>query len=270
MKKILLVAAGSLLISASSFAQDSDSNKKVRVGLRVAGQPSWFKSNDNNTTKSATGFGFGFGLQTEFRLTSNLYFLTGIGGDFENGKIKYRQDLPNNYSTVYYLDSGNSLVYPKDFTGSGSNKAYFLKERQLKTSYVTIPIALKMITNEYSGFKYFGVFGGELAYRIKALANDVVNESTNLTTDVTISKLNVNQDASLIPLRVGMNVGAGVEYRIAGSTSVFLSVNYFRGFTNTMRKESKYVVYAYDSQGYHYIKQSLFANAIRINVGILF
>jgi len=72
-----------------------------------------------------------------------------------------------------------------------------------------------------------------------------------------------------------MNVGLGTQYRFSGSTSVFLSVNYFHSFTNLMRKESKYMSYKInrDSNGdltYFNVKQNLFMNAVRINVGILF
>lgn len=282
MRKILLAASTLLLVSQSVLAQSSDDfDKKFRFGLRVAGQPTWLSSNDNNTTKTGTGFGFGFGLVTEFKLSDIIHFSTGIGGDFESGKLSYRQSPGAGYSPGYMLDNDGNLVEAKNGISpqayyTNGNKAYQLNSRKLKTTYVTIPLTLKMLTKELSGFRYFGQFGGDLGIRVKAKADDDVvlisGPNEVLTTN---SNLNVAPDASLVPLRFGLDVGAGAEYRLAGTTSIFLSVNYFRSFTNTMRKDSKYVATdaSLDSSGnliFTHLKQGIFANAIRINIGVLF
>jgi len=288
MKKILLLVSSTLLLANSFFAQESDDDKKFRLGLKVAAQPTWFSSKDNNTTKSSTGFGFGFGLAMEFRLTKTAYFVTGIGGDFESGGIKYKYEplAATPYAIGYTLNGSNELNEIKDgmqatnIVQAGDVAYNGIIERKIKTTHVTIPLALKMMTKEIGGFKYFGVFGGEIGVRIKARATDKYTSSTTYGSNVnngagTNTNININKDGSLIPLRVGMNVGLGAEYRLSGSTSAFLSINYFRSFTNLMKKESKYM--AYDSKSYSdgtvtfsFVKQNLLMNAIRINVGILF
>lgn len=287
MKKILLLVSSTLLLANTFLAQeDTDDDKKFRLGLKVAGQPTWFSSNESSTTKLGTGFGFGFGLAMEFRLSKTAYFVTGIGGDFENASIKYKYDPLSltPYSTGYITDASGNFKELKDGTNisdliqPGDNLYSGITERKIKTTHVTIPLALKMMTKEIAGFKYFGMFGGEIGVRIKARATDKYTylTSNNGTTGTgSISNVNINKDGSLIPIRVGMNIGLGAEYRLSGSTSVFFSVNYFHSFTNLMRKESKYMVYDYntDSGGvmtFFRQKQGLFMNAIRINVGILF
>ena len=90
MKKILLLVSSTVLLANSFLAQESDDDKKFRLGLKVAGQPTWFSSNEGSAAKLNTGFGFGFGLALEFRLSKTAYFVTGIGGDFENASIKYK------------------------------------------------------------------------------------------------------------------------------------------------------------------------------------
>jgi outer membrane protein with beta-barrel domain len=281
MRKFLLAASGILMITQSVIAQDSDNfDKKFRFGLRVAAQPTWLSSTDNTTTKNGTGFGFGFGLVTEFKLSDIVHFSTGIGGDFETGKIKYKQDIPGGYAPGYVLNSSGELRTPDDAkkNPAASDKSYLLNSRTLHTTYVTIPITLKLLTKEVSGFRYFGVFGGDLGIRVKAKADDDVstyNASATppfyTLTNTSVSNINVSKDATVVPLRFGLNVGAGAEYRISGSTSLFLSVNYFRSFTNTMRKESKYVTTGTDGNGNNiFLKQNLLANAVRINVGIMF
>lgn len=291
MKKILLLVSSTLLLANSFLAQESDDDKKFRLGLKVAGQPTWFSSNESGTTKLNTGFGFGFGLAMEFRLSKTAYFVTGIGGDFENGSVKYKYEptigtgYGTNYSNGYLVDNSGNLkelkdgVKLSDYIGTGDTYYDGITERKIKTTHVTIPLALKMMTKEIGGFKYFGMFGGEIGVRVKARATDKYTFATTnsgTTFGGTNSNLNINKDGSVVPIRVGMNVGLGAEYRLSGSTSVFLSINYFRSFTNLMRKESKYMVF--DSQYYSSTdeltffrsKQGLFMNAIRINVGFMF
>jgi hypothetical protein len=74
-----------------------------------------------------------------------------------------------------------------------------------------------------------------------------------------------------------MNLGLGTEYRIAGSTSLLISLNYFQAFTGLMRSDSRYITKGMDNMydpanGYSFAKlqQGLTAHAIRINVGFLF
>lgn len=289
MKKILLIVSSTLLLANSFLAQDSDDDKKFRLGLKVAAQPTWFSSKENSASKLGTGFGFGFGLVTEFRLSKTASFVTGIGGDFENGSIKYKLDTvsASPYSVGYFTNASGDLIELKDGVNANNvitlGDSYYsgITERKIKTTYVTIPVALKMMTKEIAGFKYFGMFGGEIGIRVKARATDKYAygfSTSNFSQPPhagTNSNLNINKDGSLIPIRVGMNVGLGAEYRLSGSTSAFISVNYFRSFTNLMRKESKYMVYDAntDSQGtmtWFRVKQNLLMNAIRINVGVMF
>jgi len=286
MKKILLLVSSTLLLANSFLAQDSDDDKKFRLGLKVAAQPTWFSSNESSTSKLNTGFGFGFGLVTEFRLGKTASFVTGIGGDFENGSVKYKYDplSLSPYSVGYVQDNSGNLKELKDGVNSDAvvvdGDTYYagITERKIKTTHVTIPLALKMMTKEIGGFKYFGMFGGEIGIRVKARATDKYTSSfssTGISAGGTNSNVNINKDGSLIPLRVGMNVGLGAEYRLSGSTSAFISVNYFRSFTNLMKRESKYMVYDSNTDSNNIMtffrqKQGLFMNAIRINVGVLF
>lgn len=289
MKKILLIVSSSLVLANSFLAQDADDDKKFRLGLKVAGQPTWFSSNQSGTSKLSTGFGFGFGLVTEFRLGKTASFVTGIGGDFENGSVKYKYEPStttnnNNYSVGYVMDNSGTLKELKDGVNQNDllvdGDTYYdgIIERKIKTTHVTIPIALKMMTKEISGFKYFGVFGGEVGVRVKARATDKYTRSyssTGIGAGSTNENVDIKKDGSLVPIRVGMNVGLGAEYRLSGSTSAFISINYFRSFTNLMRKDSKYMIYDtnVDSNGtttFFRVKQGLLMNAIRINVGVLF
>jgi hypothetical protein len=77
-----------------------------------------------------------------------------------------------------------------------------------------------------------------------------------------------------IPVRVGLNVGAGAEYRLAGTTSIFLSVNFVNSFISTIKATSVYNSTGYttvnNQSAFVYAAQKLNTNGIQINVGFLF
>ena len=264
-------------------------DKKFRFGLRVTPQPTWFSSNDNNNSPFGAKFGVGFGLNMEFRLSEIVALSTGVGGDFEGGSYSFKYDPANNYAVQYWQNSANEFVTPKnggvalDLANAG-NTGYLLKERSIKTTFITVPMILKLSTSEYGGMKYFGMFGIELAIRAKAVATDSYLESYkySATGVATItpappsqSNINIGTDASGFPGRVGLNAGLGFEYRLGGSTSFFMSFNYFRSFTNLLKNSSKYMIYNVDTTDpnrllYNYVKQNYIVNAVRINIGFLF
>ena len=158
---------------------------------------------------------------------------------------------------------------------NGTTTAHFLTSRQIHTTYVTIPLILKMKTKEISGFKYFVDFGANVGVLTSAKANDNtidISSTTGYTTTATHNGLSIYKDC--IPVRAGLNVGAGAEYRLAGTTSVFLSVNYVNSFIPTVKANSVYNATGVNGVGsnstFVYAAQSLKTNGIQINVGILF
>lgn len=279
--------------NSNTTAKEEEFDKKWRFGVRVTPQPTWFSSTDKNNKPFGSVFGFGFGLNVERRLSQVAGLLFGIGGDFEGAKYSFRNDGANLYTPAYFINnSTGEFVEPKENgKGDGSelfndkNTAYYLKERKVKTTHVTLPIILKLSTKEYSGMKYFVNFGTEIGIRVKNVATDSYLTSQTYSTNgvpnpskdspESIENINLgNSEGSIVPLRVGLNVGGGIEYRLGGSTSVFASVNYFRSFTNQMRNESNVMFYNYTvengTNSYQYVKQNYILQAIRINIGIMF
>lgn len=312
MKKFFYTSLACLALSGVALSQttpapttgdDGDFDKKFRFGLRVSPQPTWFKSGNGNTTKLKNGFGFGFGLIAEYKLSNIIRFSSGIGGDLESGSIKFRNEYnptspnANDYSVFYVINKDGELLEAKDgstpeqFGMQQGAKTYILKERKIKTTHVTVPITLKMLTNEYSGMRYFGQFGVDLGFRTAFKASDeysYVGSYVAPTGTVTAGSIKweaggsnstvpISKDGSVVPIRLGLNVGGGVEYRIAGSTSLFASINYFSAFTNLMRNDSKfaYTAVSYDAASnkytnFKFFEQALKMNSIRINLGVMF
>ena len=279
MKKLLYVfvltlLSGRVLAQEEVAQQMEEFDSRYRFGLRVTPQPTWFASGSKNDEPAGAILGFGFGLNLEYRFSDIASLLTGIGGDFEGGRYKVKYD-PGKYEVRYWLNEAGEFVAPKDQKGAGIT-GYHLKERKINTTFASIPVILKLSTREYNGMKYFGLFGGEIGVRIKATAEDTYYSYTSYPDSVlhigeyTDSDININEDAGLIPLRFGMNVGAGTEYRLGGSTSLFASICFFRNFTNFMEKESDFLVYKEESGDYLFVRPQLMLTGLRINLGIMF
>lgn len=312
MKKSLIILGGAMLMSFAALAQtttptpaespekkQADFDKKFRFGLKIAPQPTWLKSNNDNSKGSGVNFGFGFGLMFDIKLSDIIRFSTGIGGDFEGGYVTYKyvndvNDPTKNFSANMVVDKEGNMVEAKDGKVSSEyelvngNTQFILNDRKYKTTFVTVPVLLKMMTQEYSGLRYFFNFGGEIGVRAGIKADDTYSKglktvvsgtavSTSTVSELSAKGVDVSGDASLIPMRVGMNLGFGTEYRLGGSTALCVSVNYFQSFTNLMRKESKYITKGADntyngSSGWDFtpLNQGYFARAIRINIGLMF
>jgi hypothetical protein len=79
----------------------------------------------------------------------------------------------------------------------------------------------------------------------------------------------------IIPVNVALNVGLGFEYNVSGSTSLFVSVNYIRGFINQYTPSSSYIIDNMKTNinnkgGTPNSKQSALSDGVQINVGVLF
>ncbi len=291
MKNISILVSSIVLLANTMVAQDASSNdKNVRFGLRVTPTPTWLRSNDTKIVDNGGAkFGFGFGLQAEFKINSTASFVTGIGGDFLGGKQTYKlgQGYALNKDNTEYVDY-TEIDFNKNQQGiSSSNNAgynfYTISSRKVKASYVTIPVLLKLMTKDISGFKYFGAFGGNIAVQTKFKCEDELTElkfnSITNTYDegIKISVIDMKPKGDLIPVNVALNVGLGAEYNLSGSTSVFLSINYIRGFINLYQPTSDIMIdkmhQTINSNGAiapSASKQSAFSDGIQINVGVLF
>ena len=271
MKKILTLIAAVLCFSTVMNAQDGAEAKKFRFGFRVSPTPYWLRSDNIKAyTGNGSKFGFGIGLQVEFKLTDNVSFCSGLGWDFEGGKQKYISNATDTFA--YVMDATqapiqNSSVGPTTWAQTGV-KPYKVVDRLVKTSYVTIPLTLKMMTNEISGLKYYFLGGVNVGILTKAKAtDDVLNAYTNAASQIT--DIDIKSDCS--PIKVGLNVGGGAEYRIAGTTSLFVTVNYLRAFTNMYKTPSEYLfTQGYSNGTVNKAKQGAYGDGIQINLGVLF
>lgn len=219
MKKALFAIC--MLAAMALNAQDY---KKFRLGLSVAPNFGWIKSNDKEFTTDGARVGIGGGLVTEFYFSKNYGISTGLQIMNVGGQVQRNEP---------------GLVITRTF----------------KNQYVQLPFAIKMKTNDFSGFNVFGLFGISAEYCFRGLYNVDVNGGESNNNDAKADDLTRN-------LRLGLNVGLGTEYNIAGSTSLFLSLTYNNGIIGSQKKATNNILGITSPSGN--------LNYFAINLGVLF
>lgn len=228
-------------------SQDEADFKSFSFGLKAIPSLSWFKTESNDLKNASAKLNFGYGLVTEFHFAPNYGLLTGIEINDNGGNFDYTN------KDVYYFPDGDTIKF-------------FVDSRKYAIKYLNIPIVLKLKTNEIGFLKYFGQFGIDAGFRLKARATDQGRYENN-TNPSTKSNVIIDSDVSL--LRFGLNVGLGAEYNLVGNTSLLVGVNYNNGFSNFLKSESNYLMKKTNTTD-EWFKQKAYNNYVTLTVGVLF
>lgn len=268
MKKLVLLVLA-FTFAKAGISQD-EAPKSFRFGLKIAPSINWLKPQDTRKFENAgSAMSFNWGLITEFALGDLFSLSTGLELNHEVGNIGFLD------STYYAINNDYQLIetVKDDATGNymvgDTTKPYAamkLSERRYNSTYVTLPVAIKMKTKEIGYMTYFGEFGLNLSFRTSTKINDKASALANPSgIDVSdLSKILYNKDMQLF--RTQLKVGFGTEYNLAGSTSLIGAIHYNLGFTNVVDKESHFLLDE-DSQR---ISQNFSAHGIRLTIGVLF
>jgi len=245
MKKTALFVAVILLSASSLFAQDggasaNGTDRNFHFGLNITpgiyfptvGSTATSGNTTYNNTANSAGFGFGYGINLEFYFTPNYGLATGI---------EITQFAAN------YTNVTDTMVAGK--VASSYNTVH-----QQSMQYLQIPILLKLRTNSIGAIKYFGQFGLGAGFLLSATDNATVTPTYYGTTYPSTSSDNVNIYKQSDFIRLSLVVGLGLEYNLAGSTSIQGSINYDNAFTNLNSNSSN----------------SVLVKGINLTIGVLF
>lgn len=252
-------------LTTSIMAQDGEKLPVFRFGLKVSPSVAWLgpdktKFNGLSVENGGAKIKFGYGLITEFRLAKNYSFLTGVEVNYIGGSINYKDANKVNYKL-------------------NDSTALFLKSREYRQQYITIPLALKLKTNEIGFITYFGQIGVDASFKIKGRANDdgTLYSADSLGVyslqgvDHTETDVDILKQIGLF--RIALNVGLGAEFNIAGNTSLLCSLNYNNGFTNFFYNKTKDTNKLVDSNNpvaAQKLEEKATSNYVSLTVGVLF
>lgn len=269
MKKVILLFLVLTLGGKWALAQDENNIKNFRFGLKATGMLTWYKPEDKKKYESngVTARG-SYGLITEFRLNKVASIATGVQVDYDGGKLLYKTDVDTNF---YFLSKDGELLSRGDSV-AGADK-YRLDSRFYRTTYLTIPLSLKLKTPEIGSLTYYGQFGVNASFRLKSRVDDDVNAVLGGTFNQNIggkaSQSDLLNTSDMNIFKFSLNVGGGAEWNLAGSTSLVFGLNWYNGFSNVLKSDSKYV-FRTQNNGYAETKQNAKASAIALTFGVLF
>jgi hypothetical protein len=198
---------------------------KLRLGVNLDPMTSWMSPKSNRIEKDGARPGIAGGLVVEYYFHPNYGLITGLNLGIQGGNVLYRDTV--NIST------GDPR--PKSIP-AGSTVAYSL-------SYLTIPIGLKLKTNQIGYFTYFAEMGFSQQINVGSRASSTGND---------LEKDNVPKEINL--LNMSYFFGAGVEYDLGGNTSLMAGLLFNNGFVDVLSNN----------------KHKAVTNYLTFRVGVLF
>ena len=174
--------------------------QKIVFGLHADPVISWFSTDVHEIRNDGARPGFNFGLSYYKYFTPNYAFSTGIslldaGGRLESSDTTVMQ-FTNFKSTVL---PGNSVVY--------------------KIHYLTIPVGIKLQTNQIGYITFFSDVGFDPKIVIGGKAD--------------IPSLNISGENAIKELKMfnlSYHVTAGIDYSLGGTTALVFGLNFDNNF----------------------------------------
>ena len=226
-------------------------------GVKMGPAFDWAGSKTNTIQNEGVRMGFRMGLMAEYYFAENYAITTGLNINYLRNHYSFddKRAFAGDTVSVYQLGSVDRLY---------------------KGTTFEIPIALKMVTEEFGPFSFFAQVGTSVGYSRKDLVKDDFVAKENASMQL-VDDDYVSARAQYNPFHVGLNAALGVQFVIKGSTRAFADFFYSRdilnGIKNGVGSEGRYRDY------YAGIKQDdmrrdetldVRQNLFGLEVGILF
>ena len=222
MKNITILTLA-LLLTQLSFAQNS-----FRFGLKGASNFVWLTGTDKTIENDGTTLGFAYGLMGEYAINSTY----GLHAELLLSQINSKFNLTSEQSFVN--DISNTKI-------SSLNYKYTIH-------YLEIPISMKLNTKEIGNLVYYGNFGFSPGFALNARASITSGDIPQSIKDLDPTDYRVNDDEGddftldnfddkVFLFRFPLIIGGGVEYRMAGSTSLQAGFRFANTFTDMFVKD---------------------------------
>lgn len=193
MKRLLLLLFLLTIIQSLSAQQ-------LKIGVFAEPQITWLKPDSRNIVSTGSAFGFDGGVLLTKYFQKNYAFQTGVSLGKVGGGMQF-----GNHITF--------TAYGEDTTlAPGTSVDYKLK-------YISVPVGLKLKTNQIGYFSYFARLGFLNQFNIDARATS----SDNALDDSNISE-------EIFFYNLSYYFGIGAEYNISEDTALLIALNFNNGF----------------------------------------
>ena len=206
MKKTIPILIILLFVGTHSFSQV----KPFRFGFKVAPNISWISPDSKGYSSDGALLGFSWGFLADISLTENYFVKTGFEVDYLGGKLSFP----------------HTMLIPGD-----TIKSVGTMNRKYNLRYLTIPLTIKMRTNQFGKIAYFGEIGFGTSFNLRAKATDSFDYNggqNNYSTEE-----DVNDEVTF--MKSSIIVGGGMEFFVDNSTSIILGVTFNNGLNNILK-----------------------------------
>lgn len=201
--KISIIAA---LLPLLLNAQGSFDYGTIKLGIHFDPVISWFGPDITETDSDGARAGFNLGLTFQNYFSDNYAFSSGISLITAGGR------LASGDTTIMDFANFNQKVFP------GQTVVY-------KIQYLSIPIGLKLQTNQIGYVTYFTDVG--------------IDPKVVIGGKVDIPSQNINGEKATTELRtfnLGWHISAGIEYSLGGQTAIVLGMNFENNFMDITKE----------------------------------
>lgn len=218
-KKLVLFACIALMLNDINGQDD----RTVRFAFAIQPAVSWIKPEGSTLTNESNRIGFSYGVLSDIRIagSDNYSFSTGIlinsqGGTLNNPKYHDEQ------TRVVIDEDGNTALNP----------SFAIATEKYKLQYIDVPLTLKLRTNEIGYMTYYGQFGMDLSFNIKARKDTEYHFPNDI--DREIKDEDILDETAFF--RTALQIGLGAEYNISGNTTIVGGIVWNNGLNSVISK----------------------------------
>lgn len=192
-------------------------DQRFRIGLKFSGNMSWITPTTKNIESAGNGVGISYGLMGDYNfrkyyaLSTELILTSMAGGIKHTDLLKHTNDVG---STSSYQD----ITYDYKF------------------QYLQLPVSIKFKTKELGYITYWAQFGLAPSFLLEAKADMTGRTPFEDPTEIRVNKSENdiyhfdNFNDKVFFLRMPLIIGGGIEYSLAGNTSLYAGVRIDNNF----------------------------------------
>ena len=185
-----------IVLSVTAFSQS------FRLGFQASPQVSWMTSDKTGILNYKVQPGIKYGLEADIFLAGSPRYCLNTGLFVASHSFTGQYSLTDPFVLNLSTFSNKVLI-------------------RYKLNYLEIPLIIKLKSDQFYRSTYYGQFG---------LSNQFNLSSTAFSSDDQLTGDNVNKHITMY--NVAMVVGGGMEYDVAGNTSLNIGLQYTNGLVD--------------------------------------
>lgn len=199
---IIFLSLLSISLKAQDYNSSSYDNKRVSMGIAISPNLSWLRYGDFDVKSSSAKVGYNYGLVADFAFSENYYFSSGL----------FIDNLRSQSQTYNVQEGGGTTISTNNY----------------KLQYAEVPLGIKLKSTQRYYRSYYGQFGFTLGVKLSA-KQEILNENRVVVQESN----NMKGDANL--LRLGLQIGGGVEWLLDHNLRLMTGLSFNNGFTRAVK-----------------------------------